>query len=437
MKKRKKTLLIVAIAAVVVIVVVLNLSMSTSNALSVQADEAIKRDLVEIVSASGRVQPQTKVDITSEINGEIIGLYAREGDFVNVGDLLVVLDTVQLRSDVDQALYAVNEINARLEGAKSSLDQAAEEYERQERLFKNNLTSETMYDNSKYTYLNARASHEALKAQAQQAQARYEKQLDYLTKAKIAAPMTGVVTFVDCEAGEIAAAQTAFTQGKTLMTISNLDVFEVEVEVDETEIAKVELGQEAKIEVDAFPDTVFTGQVVEIGNTAIVSGYGTQDQSIDFRVKVIFNEPDVKIKPGMSATVDITTANREDVLSVPYSAVVMRSFDLDSLRRTREREASGEDNPETGGVHAAENDDEDTTRSGDDVEREDVKGVYVIKEGVVRFVEIETGIADQKNIEITSGLNERDTVVTGPYRVLRTIKDGDAVTVQKHEQRPS
>ncbi|MFQ6008700.1 MAG: efflux RND transporter periplasmic adaptor subunit, partial [Candidatus Zixiibacteriota bacterium] len=368
MKRKKKLLLIAGGVVIVTVIVIMNLTMSTTNAVSVQADTVKTRDLIETVSASGRIQPQTKVDITSEVNGEIIGLFVREGDTVQAGQLLVVLDTVQLRSNVDQALYAVNEINARLSGAKTALDEAEEEYERQKRLFENDLTSETMYKNAQYAYHKAKSTYEATVAQAQRAQAEYEKQLDNLRKAKITAPMTGVVTFLDCEVGEIAAAQTAFTQGRTLMTISNLNVFEVEVEVDETEITKVELGQEADIEVDAFPDTTFKGEVVEIGNTAIVTGLGSQDQSINFKVKVIFKDPNVKIRPGMSATVDITTAQRDDVLSIPYSAVVMRSINPDSLKRAQ----SGADSVESTStivnqVEAAENTETDSQPSDTEV----------------------------------------------------------------------
>jgi HlyD family secretion protein len=434
MKRKKKVLLIIGGIVVVAVIVILNFTMSTSNAISVQSDSVKSRDLIETVSASGRIQPQTKVNITSQVNGEIIGLFAREGDNVKIGDLLVVLDTVQLRSNVDQSQYAVNEVNARLSGSKTALDEAEEEFNRQKRLFENNLTSETMYKNAQYSFHKATSTYDATKAQAQQSQAEYEKQLDYLSKAKIVAPMPGVITFLDCEVGEIAAAQTAFTQGKTLMTISNLNVFEVEVEVDETEITKVDLGQEAEIEVDAFPDTTFKGQVVEIGNTAIVSGLGSQDQSTNFKVKVIFNDPNVKIRPGMSATVDITTAHRDDVLSIPYSAVVMRSLNPDSLEQARAKDTTQPGSKVVSEVHAAENTEKDSLASNEDVERKEVKGVFVIKDAKVRFVQIESGIADQKNIEITSGLTKGDSIVSGPYRVLRTIKDGDMVKIEKQQR---
>jgi len=440
MKKKKKLFLIIGGIVVVIVIVVINLTMSTTNAISVQADVAKTRDLVEIVSASGRIQPQTKVDITSEINGEIIGLYVSEGDYVKAGDLLVVLDTVQLRSDVDQARYGVNEINARLSGAETTLEQAEEEYERQKRLFESNLTSETMFNNTKYAFLNAKSTYEATKAQARQFESRYEKQLDYLSKAKIVAPMFGIITYLDCEVGEIAAAQTAFTQGKTLMTISNLDVFEVEVEVDETEITKIELNQEADIEVDAFPDTTFKGEVVEIGNTAIVTGLGSTDQSTNFKIKVIFKDPNVKIRPGMSATVDVTTSNRDEALSIPYSAVVIRSFDLDSLERVRAKDTMESGSTVVSEVQAAEGNEEDTLTKDDtlpssgEIEREEVKGVFVIRDGTARFVPIETGIADQKNIEVTSGLESGDSVISGPYRVLRTVKDSDNVKIEKKRE---
>ncbi|MEW6412425.1 MAG: efflux RND transporter periplasmic adaptor subunit [Candidatus Zixiibacteriota bacterium] len=427
---KKKLLIIIIVVAVVAVLIIANFVVSTDKTTGVQGEEAKKRELVEIVSASGRIQPQTKVNITSEINGEIIALLVKEGDAISAGDLLIVLDTVQLRSDVDQARYAVTELNARLEGAKVTLDQAEEEFHRQEKLYEDKLTSETQYTAAKYAYLNAKSSHEATKASAKQVQSRYEWQLDNLSKAKIVAPMSGIVTYLDCEVGEIAPAQTAYTQGKTLMTISNLNVFEVEVEVDETEINKVDLNQVADIEVDAFPDTVFDGEVVEIGNTAVVSGLGTQDQSTNFNVKVIFKDPNVRIRPGMSATVDIVTDRRDDALTVPYSAIVMRAYDADSLEKARAMAPAEDEEGGGSGLRAAEgNDSTSDTLGQDEGEREEFKGVFVVRGGKAQFVPVETGIADQKYIEITSNLTEGDTVIAGPYRVLRDVKDGDLVEV--------
>jgi HlyD family secretion protein len=422
----KKKILIIGGAVVVVGLIAATLMMDTSNATSVQAGEVERKDISEIVSASGRIQPQTKVDITSEVNGEIVSILAREGDRVAIGDLLVILDTVQLRSNVDQARYAVQETNARLAGMKSALERANEEFEIQTKLFEKNHNTEREFRDAKYAYESADASFKATQAQASQANARLDQQRDYLAKAKIVAPMPGIITYLNCEVGEIAAAQSSFSQGRTLMTISDLDVFEVEVEVDETEINKVVVGQITEIEVDAFPDTTFAGQVVEVGNTAI-AGSG-EVTSTNFRVKVIFEDPEVQLRPGMSATVDVTTASREDVLSIPYSAVVMRTFDLDSMERARSQEALGESSGVVSEVHAAEADSLSLVdKDDDDVERKELKGVFLIRDGKARFEIITTGIADQKRIEVTSGLQEGDSVIAGPYRVLRTVADDDEI----------
>lgn len=423
---KKKVLLIVLAVVLAVAVVVINLTWDTTKKAEVNAQEVKSQSLTETVSASGRIQPKSKVNITAQVSGEVVALPVKEGDSVHVGDLLVLLDTIQAKSDLNQARYALNEITARLDGAKTSLEQAESEFNRQKKLFESGLTPESIFDNARYAFESAKSSYEAMLAQSRQSQAFYEKAADNLEKTRIAAPMDGIVTLVDVEVGEIAPAQTAFTQGKTLMTISNLNVFEVEVEVDETEVAKVDIGQPVKIEVDAFPDTTFPGEVIEIGNTAMVTGLGSQDQSTNFLVKVVFQGTDVKVRPGMSATVDITTASRENVLAVPYSAVVIRSFDMDSLKAAREARTKG--GASAVAVNASEKT-EDTAALSDNKEKKEIKGVFAVRNGMAEFVEVETGIADQKSIHVTSGLQAGDSVIVGPYRELRTIKDGDLVKV--------
>lgn len=436
MTRKKKTLLFVGIGLVVVILLVLNFTGDKKKRTKVSAEPAENRNIIELVSASGRVEPKTKVNITSEVNGKIIRLAVKEGDNVKQGQLLIVLDTVQLRSDVDQALYNVNEVNARLSGSKAALENSKEEFDRQQSLFDRTLTSETAYKNAKFAYLDSKAQFEAWEAQAKQAEFRYEKTMDNLRKARIVAPMTGVVTFVDCEEGEVAAAQTAFTQGKTLLTISDLSVFEVQVEVDETEINKVSLNQKSSIEVDAYPDTAFPGEVVEIGNTATVARAGTQEQATNFYVKVVFKDSNVKVKPGMSATVEITSNEKAQSLSVPFSAIVVRSFDMDSLAAVRSGKAPESSSIVNEAVASESSDsanDKDKSTAGEK-KRKELKGVFAIQNGMAKFVEVSTGIADQKYIEITSGLKSGDSVVSGPYRVLREIKDGDAVEISKEEK---
>lgn len=430
---KKKILLIVGGVIVVVGLVYMNMTMNTEKITKVNIESTENRELIEIVSASGRIQPKTKVDITSQVNGEIINLLVKEGEHVNSGDLLIVLDTIQLRSNVNEANYAMSEIEAQLQGAEVTMNQNKEEFDRQKRLRAENLSSETQLTNAKYAYLNSLSAYDAMLARSHQVKSQYENQLDNLSKAKIIAPMSGIITFLDCEVGEIAQGQTSFSQGRTLMTISNLDVFEVEVEVDETEINKVALGQDVKIEVDAFIDTVFAGKVVEIGNTALISGSGSQDQSTNFKVKVIFNETNVGIRPGMSATVDIVSNKKEGVLSVPYSAIVMRSFDLDSLEQSKNNGVdSNSESADNNGVHAADTNEIENTDS--DIKREELKGVFVVRNSKAQFVEVNTGIADSKNIEVTEGIDKGDSIITGPYKILRTIKDGDKVEKIKKKE---
>lgn len=423
--KSKKIWLILVAVVIVGVIVYFNMTADSKQKTEVNAQVVAKQNLVEKVSASGRIQPKSKVNITAEVSGKVIALPVKEGDTVDTGDLLVLIDTIQAKSDLDQARYTLNEVTARLTGVKSDLEQAEREFNRQKQLFDNGLTSETQFDNARYAFESAKSGYEATAASAKQSQAYFEKASDNLKKTKISAPMPGIITFVDVEVGEIAPAQNAFTQGKTLLTISNLNIFEVEVEVDETEVAKVDLGQRAEISVDAFPDTTFPGEVVEIGNTAIIEGLGSQDQSTNFKVTVVFQGAEVKVRPGMSATVDITTASKDDVLTIPYSAVVVRSFDMDSLKASREAQASN--SSAVSEVHAAESTGDSVSSS--EKEKKETKGAFVIRNGKALFVEIGTGIADQKNIQVSSGLQAGDSVISGPYRVLRTIKDGDVVKV--------
>ncbi|UCD94609.1 MAG: efflux RND transporter periplasmic adaptor subunit [Candidatus Zixiibacteriota bacterium] len=433
MKKKTKKLLIFIGIPVIIIVVILNTMSNGKKATRVHAEEVTVKELTEEVSASGYIQPKTKVNITSEVTAEIIAVPVKEGDQVYRGQLLVQLDTVQLRKDFDQYRYSLDEIQARSEAAKSLYLQAEEEFQRQKELFDRKLISETAFNNAEYSYQNNKFSYKAMLSQTKQARARYEKAEDQLSKTTMLAPMDGVITYLDAEVGEIAPAQTAFTQGKTLMTISNLSAFEVEVDVDETEIVKVNKGQGAKIEVDAFPDTTFQGEVIEIGNTAVILGAGSTEQTTNFKVKVLFKEENVDIRPGMSAAVDIVTNTKEEALAIPYGCIVMRTVDADSLARANADSTATDPDSSTASNTDTEN--EDTLKQGGGKKSKntkELKGVFVVDEGKAKFVRVETGIADQKDIEVTSGLSTGDVVITGPYKVLRTIKNGEDVkTIEK------
>ncbi|MCP4567173.1 MAG: efflux RND transporter periplasmic adaptor subunit [FCB group bacterium] len=439
-KSRKKKLIWGgAVAIIIIVLVVVNMNRSESDGTMVQADLAYLDEISEIVTASGRIQPQTKVDITSEVPAEIIKLRVAEGDRVVRGQKLLLLDTVQYNSDVDQARFSLDEINARCQASKAQYSRDELDFDRISRLYQQKLISETEFTNAEFLRENSKANYEAMLAQAKTGQARLEKTQDNLSKTSITAPMEGVITYLSVEVGEIAQAQTSFTQGKTLMTIADLSVFEVEVDIDETEIAKVRIGQSAKIRVDAFRDTSFSGTVVEIGNSARVSGQGSDSYSTNFLVKIRFDEIDPGIRPGMSATVDVTTAKEDEALLIPYASVVTREFDPDSLNTSGEDESAenlGDDD-----LHAAPMDDsagdsgEEETPANNKFKRkkkEKKTGVFVIKNGTAEFAEITTGIADDRNISVLTGVNPGDTIVSGSFQTLRKLAKGDAVEIDEH-----
>ena len=440
--KSKKFMLISLLAVVVIVVVVINLTSSGNGQTTVQADLAFIDDISEIVTASGRIQPQTKVDITAEVSAQIIQVFVAEGDLVNRGERLLQLDTVQLKADVAQARYSLDEITARTKAARTEFDRQELEFKRQTALFEQKLTSETEFTNARFTFDNAQANYDAMLAQMKTGQARLDKVVDNLSKTSITAPMAGVVTYLSAEAGEIAQAQTAYTQGQTLMTIADLSVFEVEVDVDETEIAKLAIDQTAGIRVDALRDTVFEGTVVEIGNSATVIGQGSDEFSTTFRVKVRFADVDPAIRPGMSATVDITTATDKDALLIPYASVVTREFDPDSLKAKADQDTS------SGLVAAVQAAEVDTLQqpTADTIVSEDngkksgrlhrkrdkikISGVFIVKDGKAVFVEVLGGIADERNLVALTGVTPGDTVISGSFQTLRKLKDGDAVEIE-------
>ncbi len=406
MKKKKKIIIILGVVLVVAIVIVANVLKSGEKTWKVQAEEVQKSDITSVVTANGQIIPITDVQISAYVPAKIIRLPVEEGDTVKKGQLLVQLDDTEYRA-------AMNQAKAQLASAKASLEQAQLVYDRKKELFERKLSSKEEYDMAKTELDLAEARHE--QAVASLDQAKYN-----LSKTTITSPMYGIVTSLNAEVGEIVMIGTMNNPGTVIMAVSDMSEIEAEVEVDETDIAEVELGQEADIEIDAYPDTVFRGEVTEIGHSARISGLGTQDQVTNFLVKVKLLDDVPSIRPGMSASVDITTDSRLDALNVPIQAVVMREQKSDSLAGKEE---------EKEGALASEDTAQKKANKKGKKEKKELEGVFVVQEGRAEFVEVKTGIADQQNIEIVSGINEDDLVVIGSYKILRTLKDGDKVKV--------
>ncbi|HVP36269.1 MAG TPA: efflux RND transporter periplasmic adaptor subunit [Terriglobales bacterium] len=402
MKKRSKILIIAGVILLVFVIVLVNLLRSGEKVYQVQVDKVKKGDIASVVTGSGKVQAKNDVKIGATVPGLIISLPVKDGDMVKRGQLLVQIDPSEYRSAVAQA-------TAQLSSAKANFEQSKLLHERQQKLYEKGLTSKEQYDASLTQY-------NVSQAQFDQSQASLRQAEDLLAKTTITAPMDGKITQLLKKEGEMV---TGATYNPTeIMTISDLSAFEVEVEVDETDIAEARLAEEAKIKIDAFPDTSFQGEVSEIGNTAIITGYGTQDQVVNFLVKVLITDEVKGIKPGMSASVDITTASHKDVLSIPIAAMVMREEKKDTLTA---KPKEGKSEAQASSVKE---------EKGKEKKKE-VEGVFLVEKGRARFVPVKSGISDQQNMEVMSGLKENDQIITGSYKILRTLKDGDKVKIEK------
>jgi HlyD family secretion protein len=422
-KSKKKLFIILGAALVVVILVVVNLSRSSEKGQEVTAGFVERGDIVSKVTATGRVKPKTEVKIQASVQATITQLPAEEGDTVKAGDLLVELDQTRYEAAVRMAKATLSSAKATLKQNEANMLEAKLTADRAEKLFAQGLMSEELKISAETGYEVAKALYESAGYQVDQYSASVTQAEDQLSKTILRSPMSGVVTELNAEVGEIVLVGTMNNPGTVIMTVSDLSVIEVEAEVDETDIASLRLGQNAKIKVDAFQDTSFAGIVTEIGNAAKISGFSSGDQVTNFLVNVQFVDAYEYVKPGMTAEVEVTTDEHFDVLHVPIQAVVMRD------KLPAESDSSDAEASDNSGAMAAEEPTADDKKKDAKSEDQEYEGVFVIEDGKASFVQVTTGIADQRNIEITSGLSDSTQVVVGPYRILRKLDHGDDVKI--------
>ena len=422
MTSKKRTILIVIGAAVLLaIIVIANLSSSTGNIQSVQAEKVKKGEIVSEVTATGNVQARTTVKVSADVSAKITDLPVEEGDLVKKGDVLVRLDPTRYQAAVGQAEASLASAKAAEKRAEASLLEAEQTHRRNKEMFEGKLISEETYIQIQTNWEVAKANLESAQYNTKQQKAVLEEVRDNFAKTTITSPIDGTVVSLNAEVGEIVMIGTMNNAGTVIMTVADLNTIEVEVEVDETDVARVKVGQESKLSVDAFPDTTFKGVVVEVGNAAQSSGAST-DQVTNFLVKILLTDVVPGIKPGMTATADITTAKQKDILYVPIQAVVMRPEKVDTLDKAPAKE------PETG-VIAAEVAKDGMPATGKN-EPKELEGVFKIVDGAAKFVAVKTGIADQQNIEIKEGLAFDEQIISGSYKILRTLEDGAKVKIE-------
>ena len=431
-----KKIILIALAVIVLGVVVVAILKGGGKAeATVESGKVVRKDLTAIVTCSGTIQPKRKVDVSANAMGTIIHLAVAEGQHVAQGDLLLEIDPSEYAAAVQALEATISSARADLRLAEASLDKAVLDRDRAEQLFAEGLASEENVSSARTTAQVEQARVEAARHRIEQYQANLARARHDLTKVTITAPMTGVITRLNVEEGENAIMGTLNNPGTVLLIIADLGTMEAWVEVDETEVVKVELGQAGEITIDAFPDRTFTGRVTEIGNSPLRVRTGASREAVDFEVKITLDEAPAAIRPGLSAKAEITVADRAQVLAVPLGAVTVRDWPLaetdirrySGKRARRQEEALGELGFTPRGAGA------DTAETG--VERKETEGVFVLRDGFVKFVPVEIGIAGEDDFEVVDGLDEGQVVVTGPFRILRELKDGAQVETAKKGRR--
>lgn len=384
----------------------------------VETKKIAQIDIVEKVSATGKIQPEIEVKLSSEVSGEIIELPVKEGQQVKKGDLLVKVNPDIYQSNLNRSQASLQNVRAGLDQAEASLKEAKANYERNQKLFEKGIISKADWDKVVSTYEMAQANRQSAYYGVQSAGATVSEARDNLNRTTIYAPMSGTISKLDVELGERVVG-TQQMAGTEIMRVSNLNNMEVEVDVNENDIVKVQIGDSAIVEVDAYLKKEFKGLVTEIANSA--EGTLTADQVTNFKVKVRILEESYKdllegkpehfspFRPGMTATVDIITDKRQKTIGVPISAVVIKT------------------DTSTSKV-AAYDKTEDKVESG---EQEKFECVFVKVGDEAKLKVIKTGIQDDSNIEVISGLNGDEEIITGPYNMVsRTLKNGDKVSTK-------
>ena len=414
MSRRVKWIIGIGVVAVLGIVVWVSIVRRDKNTVRVSTTKVAKADLVSTVSCNGRVQARTKVDISSQVMGQIVTLAVREGDRVKKGDLLIQIDKAQYDANAQAQQAALDALFAQRDSDRATAEQAQRDYEREKKNWEAQISSEQVLQTAKLKLDSAQANYLATQRRIDQARATLAANRDSLQKTTLVAPIDGVVTARPVEQGENAIIGTMNNPGTVLLTVSDMSIVEGEMEVDETDIPHVKLGQKAKLTFDAYPDKKFDGVVTEIGGSPITkSALGTDSSAVNFKVKVEVKSPPDNIRPGFSVSGQIETDRRAGALAVPIPALVVA--DEASLKRPEK----GKKPPPT-----------PTPAPQEAGKKKEVEGVFVLtKDGTVEFRKIKTGINAELQTEVVEGLTEGEEIVTGPFKALRSLKIGDRVKV--------
>jgi HlyD family secretion protein len=423
---------------------------SNQDVVTVQTGRVAREDLTSLVTASGEIRPKNYTNVLGEGIGKITDIVVNEGDHVKKGDVLLHLESVQPGADVQAQQASIDAAIAAMKGASANYDSAVAtvaqrqsdmnkamlDWQRSQQLFKEQLISKQDYDASKSTYDGAVAGLNAAKAQLDSSQASRDQarfnldqaravlahQEDVLRKTTYRAPIDGIVSYIAVRVGENVVPGIQNASGSFLMTISDMSIVTAEVKVDETDITSVKNGQPADVSIDAMPDKVFKGHVTEVGELAILRTSGeaamtettaNTQEARDFKVVITLDNPPVSVRPGLSLTAKIQTAQKQNVLTIPIQALAERT----------QKELDEAKNGTSENVTLA------AAKSDSDSQKAEIQGTFVVRNGKAQFVPVQTGITGVTDIEVTNGLHEGDLIVTGSFKALRSLKSGASVKI--------
>jgi HlyD family secretion protein len=434
-KSRRKLFISLAILIVVVVAIAASIAQKKrEKPIQVTTEQAVRKTITELVTATGKIQPEVEVKISPEVSGEIIHLPVVEGQNVEQGDLLLRIKPDSYQAQLEQQEAAASAARSASVRNRAELARAEADYERARSLFEQNLLSESDRKSVQTGYDMAKAALESSLFEIERAEATLRQIRDALSKTTIVSPTDGSITALNSRLGERVVGTSQFA-GTEVMRIADLRRMEAQVNVNENDVVRVKVGDVARVSVDAWPDRKIGGVVREIASTATTNFAGTQEEVTYFLVKISISDNEVTLRPGMSTTADIETETVADVVAVPIQSVTVRRTDTELSPEELEKQSSRQAaRDESGGETQVTNETLDKQRAR--AERERLQRVVFVKVGdTVKMKPVETGIADATHMEIKSGVEPGEEVVSGSYTAIsRRLKDGAKVEIEKPEK---
>ncbi|MEW6003871.1 MAG: efflux RND transporter periplasmic adaptor subunit [Stygiobacter sp.] len=379
--------------------------------ITVQTEKVQKRTITQIVSATGKINPVYQVMISAEATGEIVYLPIKEGDVVKKGQLLVRIKPDIYEAQRNNAAARLEQAKATLRSTEAQLNKVQSDYKRIQGLYDKKLASDSELETAKANYLQTLGSYESQKSLVAQSEAALKEATENLNKTYVYAPMDGTISKLNVELAQRVLGSN-FSPGTEILTVADLRKMEARVDVDENDVVLVSVGDEAIVKVDAFGDKEFKGKVTQIGNSAVSKGLGTQDEVVNFEVRILIEDPDKQLRPGMSCDADIKTETKPNVIAVPIQSVTAR-VDKQKTVENKSEEESQVEKPKNGKSNKPK------------------EVVFLAQDGKAKMVEVKTGISDDSYIEIINGLKGGEDVISGPYKAIsKELEDGVKISLQ-------